>query len=65
MASFATPQEQGAVHKTLEESASELYALLEQYFDELGMPHEERDRRYAAAAEDVIAENARLSKSAR
>ena len=43
---------------TLEESAAELYRLLEEHFDEMGLSEAERDVRYARAEQRVIAEGA-------
>ena len=49
---------------TLEEGAAELYHLLEQHFDEMGLTEAERDERYARAERRVISANAAGARSA-
>ena len=44
--------------QTLEEGAAELYRLLEEHFDEMGLTEAQRDERYARAEQRVIAEGA-------
>jgi hypothetical protein len=48
---------------TLEEGAAELYRLLEEHFDEMGLTEAERDERYARAEQRVIAEGAADAKA--
>ena len=64
MATATHPNPEVTDRPSREALVDELYNLLEAHFDEIGLSEEERDRRYAAAAEDVTAENARLSKLA-
>jgi hypothetical protein len=49
--------------RTLDESAAELYRLLEEHFDQMGLTEAERDERYARAERRVTSAGAAHAKS--
>ena len=57
------PQEKIVPKRTEEEAATELYGLVEKFFDDEGLNEEERDARYAKLSEHFDARDAARAKS--
>jgi hypothetical protein len=58
MSTIATSPEVQSSTATIGDSANELYRLVEEHFDEMGLTEEERDERYSRAERRVIAQDA-------